>query len=648
VGEAADRPAPVILGTAGHIDHGKTSLVRALTGIDTDRLPEEKARGITIELGFAHLTVGKYRFGIVDVPGHERFVKAMVAGAVGVDLVVLVVAADEGVMPQTREHLDICQLLGVQAGLVALTKRDAVDDAFAELVIEDLRSFLKGTFLEKAPIIPCSATTGAGIDALKDALVALAPKVRTKDPDGLLRLPLDRVFTMHGFGTVVTGTLAAGRLRVGDEIAAEPSGVRAKVRGLEVHGEGVEEARAGQRTAVNLLGTPKEAVARGQVLVHPGELRPTSIADVRLEYLAVCRVPLKRRSKVLLHAGTAMVEGTALLVDRDELEPGGTALAQLHLAQPLVLLPGDRFILRGFAAQEGYGTTVGGGEVLRVLGPKLRKSGDEAAAILKELEGAPAERRVAAEVRLAGFGGLDRAQLGERLSFSRREIDAALSRLLSLRELLRFDKERGSVVHEKVLASLRTRTLELVDRSHAEAPERPGLSREELRSRLPADLPVRLFTLVVDGLVESGELVAEKDLVRRKGHTVERAASAVPAVAERMHSLLVARGLSPPRLQDLPTELGEDWARVAAAVDFLAQRGQLVRVGRELVFAEAPVAALRGRLVAHLKAHTQIDAQTWKEMCGTTRKFAIPLAEHFDAEKVTIRVGEVRRLRGAP
>ncbi|HEX8951082.1 MAG TPA: selenocysteine-specific translation elongation factor [Polyangia bacterium] len=365
-----------VIGTAGHIDHGKTTLVRALTGIDTDRLKEEKERGITIELGFAHLTLPTGEtVGVVDVPGHERFVRTMVAGAVGIDLVVLVVAADEGVMPQTREHLDICGLLGITRGVVALTKADLVDAELRELAVADIGETLRGTFLEGAPIIAVSAKSGEGLDALKSAIAAGLREVPGKDPEALARLPIDRVFSMKGFGTVVTGTLWAGRIKPGDDLVALPplpGGAPGKVRGVQVHGVTVGEARAGNRTAINLT-TPKEQLARGQVLVRPGELEAGRLVDVRLRYLATSKRALKRRARLLVHAGTAQSLATLSLLDGNELEPGQSGLAQLALDEPMVLLPGDRFILRGFALQRHHGTTVGGGVVLRTLGARLRR-----------------------------------------------------------------------------------------------------------------------------------------------------------------------------------------------------------------------------------------------------------------------------------
>ncbi len=417
---SAPAKAGRVIGTAGHIDHGKTSLVRALTGIDTDRLKEEKERGITIELGFAHLDLSSEGVaepvGVVDVPGHERFVKTMVAGAVGIDAVVLVVAADEGVMPQTREHLDICRLLDVQRGVVALTKADLAGPELVALAADDVRGALAGTFLAEAPIVPVSSVTGAGLPELRRAIAEALADAPTKDPEGLLRLPLDRVFSMKGFGTVVTGTLWAGRIAVGDEVTALPGGASGKVRGVQVHGATVGEARAGQRTACN-LSIAREALQRGETLTRAGTFVAGKLLDVRLRYLATSRAPLKRRARVMAHLGTAQVLATVALLDRGELQPGGDALAQIHLDEPLVALPGDRFILRGFALQKEHHTTIGGGTVLRVLGQRHRRGTPEVVAALKAAEAgarAPAER-VALEAQWAGIAGIARDELQMRV-----------------------------------------------------------------------------------------------------------------------------------------------------------------------------------------------------------------------------------------
>jgi selenocysteine-specific elongation factor len=643
-----------VIGTAGHIDHGKTALVRALTGIDTDRLKEEKERGITIELGFAHLTLPSgEKVGVVDVPGHERFVRAMVAGAVGIDLVVLVVAADEGVMPQTREHLDICGLLGVGRGVVALTKSDLVDGDLRALAAADVAETLAGTFLEGAPIIPCSAKSGEGLDALRAAIADGLRAAPGKDPEGLVRLPIDRVFSMKGFGTVVTGTLWAGRLRAGDDLLALPAlpgGAPGKTRGLQVHGAAVDEARAGNRTAVNVT-MPKEQLGRGQVLVRPGELEAGRMVDVRLRWLASTSKPLKRRARLLVHAGTAQTLATVSLLDAGTIEPGQSGLAQLLLDAPMVLLPGDRFIVRGFAMQRHHGTTVGGGTVLRVLGGRQRRGTPELVERLRRHEQALLDgdvaARVALEVERAGSAGLTRTALQMRLPDPPRAVDAALGKLQGERVVVRYDKERGSVVAAAALAQLKQAALAAVEAFHAAQPLADGLPREELRAKVSGD--VKLLHLVLESLVADRTLVVEREHVRRPQHDPARqqARADLAPLAERALQLWERAGLAPPRPAEAAVALSVTPAALQPVVDLLVRGGSLVRA-KDLVFHHAAVADLRARLVAHLQAHGQITPQEWKELVGASRKFAIPLAEHFDAEKVTLRVGDLRKLRGGP
>ena len=641
-----------VIGTAGHIDHGKTTLVRALTGIDTDRLKEEKERGITIELGFAHLALPTGEVvGVVDVPGHERFVRAMVAGAVGIDLVVLVVAADEGVMPQTREHLDICQLLGIKRGVVALSKSDLVDPELRELAVADVAETLKGTFLEGAPLIPVSAKTGDGLNTLKTAIAEGLRDLPGRDPDALARLPIDRVFSMKGFGTVVTGTLWSGILRPGDDVVALPplpGATAGKIRGAQVHGAAVAEARAGNRTALNLT-LPKEQLARGQVLARPGELEAGRLVDVQLEYLPTCKRALKRRARLLVHAGTAQTLATVALLDAPALDPGQSGLAQLALDEPMVMLPGDRFILRGFALQRHHGTTLGGGVVVRTLGARLRRGTPETLALLRDnaraLVANDVDTRTRLEVERAGRDGITRAALQMRLPFSPRVADAALARLASSRAIVRYDKERGAFVAKAALDELKHDAAAAVDAFHAAQPLAPGMPREELRAKVSPD--VRLLHLVLESLAATGGLVVDRDTVRRAEHDPARtrAQEALAPLAERALALFAAAALQPPRAVEAAATLAVTPDALQPVLDMLVRGGSLVRV-KDLLFHAPAVDALRDKLRAHFAAARELTPQQWKELVGASRKFAIPLAEHFDGEKLTMRVGEVRKLRG--
>ncbi len=631
-----------VLGTAGHIDHGKTSLVRALTGTDTDRLPEEKARGITIELGFARLDLPGVRLGVVDVPGHERFVRAMVAGATGIDLVLFVIAADEGIMPQTREHLAICELLGITTGVVALTKADLVEPEWLQMVTDEVRAHLATTFLSGAPIVPVSSTRGDGLDVLRDTIARLAQLVPARPESGLARLPVDRVFSVHGFGTVVTGTLVEGRLAVGDEVVAQPLGTGARIRGLETHGEPATAVGCGQRVAVNLGGVEIGDVPRGQTLTRAGELRATRRLEGRVTVLPALGRPLRSRSRVLLHAGTSQVEAEVTLLERAELAPGASDLAQLELASPLVVRPGDRFVLRGFVPLADHGRTLGGGLVLRTRVPRRRRADPTCAAALAALEHAPVVDLVAFELREAGAAGLSRAELAELVRAPAAAIDDALGRLRSGRACTLFDKAIGAHVHEQALADLEARLTSAVERFHVESPARPGASREELRSRVASALPPRVFQLALDRAVQRGALRIEADLVA----AVRRAASApLGAVTEALARLYAGAGLAPPRNQDLAEALGVTATDAAEALAALQRSGLVVRVSQELSFSAAALSELEARLCSHLDAHDTIDAAGMKALTGQSRKFTIPLGEYFDARKVTLRVGEIRKRR---
>lgn len=679
-----------VLGTAGHIDHGKTSLVRALTGIDTDRLKEEKARGITIELGFAHLALPSGAvIGVIDVPGHERFIRTMVAGAVGVDAALLVVAAEEGVMQQTREHLDICGLLGIRAGVVALTKCDLVEPELRALAVEELREALRGTFLESAQVVACSAKTGEGLPQLRQAIEAALTQTQGlapgRSPQGLLRLPVDRVFTLRGFGTVATGTLWSGTLRVGDELQPLPGTQVAKVRGLHVHGQAVTEAVAGQRTAVN-LALPLSAIARGETLVPPGTLQAGTLLDVRLTLLGIARGPLARRSRLLLHLGTAQTLVLVTLLDRERLEPGESALAQLQLAQPLSALPGDRFVLRGFAPQKNHGTTVGGGLVLRVL-PARHRRGSQAllqaltqtSGLLDELAAGRGLAKVARElVRLEaqrqGLGGVTLRWLRQVLPLPEVTLREALVAELNaghLTELVDAAMATGTAATgQEELQAVSCETLQLVAQAlqqvvlahHRSQPASLGLSKDALRSQLrplggtragvgegpPQECGPRLLQAALAQQLRRGQLRLDKDLLAAATHRVV-SDEKQQELTGQLAALFLQAGLAPPRPEELPALLSKKAvapaaAKLKAALDGLVRDGTLLRM-KDLLFHREPVQALRAQLCAFFERQPEINPTQWKELVGQSRKFAIPLAEYFDAQKLTLRVGDVRRLR---
>ncbi len=640
----------IVIGTAGHIDHGKSALVRALTGTDPDRLEEERRRGITIDLGFAHLDLGGGLVaGVVDVPGHERFVRTMVAGAGGVDLVVLVVAADEGVMPQTREHLDICRLLGLRRGIVALTKADlleGLEPGWADLVRGDVADTVKGTFLEGAEVVQVSARTGDGLEALRAALVAAVGETDERPADGPLFLPVDRAFTLKGFGTVVTGTLLSGAVAPEDEVELVPGGPRLRVRGVQVHGEAAEAARAGQRTAANLSGIEKDRVSRGQVLVAPGARATGRLLDVSLEALPALDRPLRQRRALELHLGTGHAEATLILLEDRQLAPGGRGLAQLHLDREVAVLPGQRFILRGPRTLAGRGRTLAGGRVLALAEKRRRPSRPGALDGLARLAGDDDGARVEALVRLAGTAGLPEADLPYATGRPKRVLARLVEGHLARRRLFLADPDARRLVHPDAVAALETAARQALADHHGADPLSAGLSKEALRAALPGPPPPRLFHRVLGALVDAGDAELDTDRVRLAGAGGALAGDAADEGARLLDRIQTA-ALTPPRVKDLAADLGLDAGRAAALLGRLADAGEVVKVKDDLYFATPALAELERRLVAYLDAHGAITTQAFKDLTGATRKHAIPLSEHFDRQHVTLRVGDKRVRRGA-
>ncbi|ANA41474.1 selenocysteine-specific translation elongation factor [Geobacter anodireducens] len=631
----------LILGTAGHIDHGKTSLVRALTGINTDRLPEEKSRGITIELGFAHLELpGGLQFGIVDVPGHERFVRTMVAGVGGMDMVMLVIAADEGVMPQTREHLEICQLLGVKRGLVVLTKSDMVEPDWLDLVVEEVRDYLVGSFLEEAPIVPASSRTGAGIEAVKAELARLAVQVDEKKTEGPFRLPVDRVFTVTGFGTVVTGTLLSGTISVGDEVELLPSGLPARVRGVQTHGRRGDAASAGQRVAVNLQGVEHTEVERGDIVVPRGVYRTTRAVDARLDYLPSAPRELRHRSTLRLHSATYEVPAQVILLDRDALIPGDSAYIQLRLRHPVLLLPGDPFVLRSYSPQ----ATLGGGRVLDPMPPRRRRRSDEALALLQAL----GEHSEPDTVRLLVSGslltGICFEDIVVRGGLSARRTEAVMAALLSTGEVVQMVREPRLFLSRASFASLKGLLLSEVEGYLRDNPLREGLGKEELKTRLPRRSDPRFFTPLLASLEKEGKIVVDRDLVKlpgRKGTvTVDQADFQV-----RVEKALQRGGYEPPTIKEMCDSLHCVEKMLLEHLNILAREGRAVKVKSDIFYAPEPVADIREKLMAYLRDKGEIMPPEFRELTGLSRKFMIPLLEFFDQEKMTIRVGDKRILR---
>jgi selenocysteine-specific elongation factor len=631
----------LILGTAGHVDHGKTSLVKALTGIDTDRLKEEKARGITIELGFAHLELpGGIRFGIVDVPGHEKFVRAMVAGVGGMDLVMLVIAADEGVMPQTREHLDILRLLGVMSGLVALTKRDLVDREWLELVTEEVRDFVADSFLEGAPIVPVSSRSGAGLDDLRAELVRLANSVDEKRREGSFRLPVDRVFTVAGFGTVVTGTLLSGEIRVGDELELLPSGREGRVRGIQAHGAKSEQGQAGQRLAVNIQGIDLDQAHRGDVVAPRGLFRATRAVDVRLDYLASAPRELKHRATLRLHSATYEVPAQVILLDRDTLQPGESAFVQLRLKEPALLLSGDSYILR----MSSPATTVGGGIVLDPFPPRRRRRNSEALELLDAFGQEEHQRTIALIIAQSLLSGIAFEDVLLRSGAPRKVAETALSALLSSGESLQVTREPRMFLAKCAFETLKKGLVDELAAFLDANPLKEGMGKEELKTRLPKRSDPRFFTPLLSALEKDGMVVPDRDIVRLAGKVARKNVTS-DDLTGKVGKFLKEGGIEPPTVREITERFRCDEKAVRDNLALLVRNGEVARISSDLFYSADALNGLREKLVAHLTEKGEVTPPEYRELTGLSRKFLIPLLEYFDSEKLTIRVGDKRVAR---
>ena len=631
---------PVIMGTAGHIDHGKTSLIKALTGINCDRLAEEQKRGITIELGFAYLDLNpQLRLGIIDVPGHERFVKNMVSGAAGIDFVLLVIAADEGIMPQTREHLEICSLLGIRAGLVALTKTDMVEEEWLELVREEVQAYLGGTFLEGAPIVPVSAHTGAGLEELKSHIAELSSTFAPDRRSDLFRLPVDRVFTMKGHGTVVTGTSISGALRLGEDIEIVPSGHSSKVRGLQVHGAAAEVARAGERTAVNLYGLEVAELERGEVLAHPQTLFPSPVWDVEMSCLSSSPNPLKHRTEVHFHHGSREILAKLFFLDRDKLEPGDTAVCQVRFPRPLPGVFGDRCIVRSFSPLQ----TVAGGRIINPLGRKVRRHSKDFET-LSGLGAMSGEELLLAQLRLAGRAGLTVAELRIMTDMESKLLDKTLQVLGGRQLAFQFDREDKRFVGADVLDGLAGECLVYLGDYHRREPMRQGLSRAELISGFGRGMHPKLVHFLVERLVKSGQVVLEGDILRLPDHVVSLA-SDQSGLRALMETSYMQSGFMPPTTKAFLEENGLTAKDVAQMYRLLMEEGVLIKVSEEFYYAKTAMDEIIGRVRGFFESNQEMGPQDFRDLTELTRKFAIPVLEYLDKEKITMRIGDKRQIR---
>jgi selenocysteine-specific elongation factor len=630
-----------VLGTAGHVDHGKTALIKALTGVDTDRLKEEKERGITIELGFASLNLPSGQtLGIVDVPGHEKFIKNMVSGAAGIDLVMMVIAADEGIMPQTKEHLHICSLLGISKGIVALTKIDLVEKDWLELVKSEIGEFFQGTFLEGAPIVPVSAIKEKGLADLLKALEATVSNIPEKADSGIFRLPVDRVFTMKGFGTVVTGTLVSDRIKIGEEIQILPEEITSRIRGIQVHNQPVEEAVAGQRTAINLQGMEKSAIKRGDVLARPETIRPSQRLDVFVEFLSANAKNLKNRTLVRLHTGTSEIIARVILLDKDELSPGQKAFAQLVLVNKDVVVAGDRFVLRSYSPI----TTIGGGQIIDPLPAKHKRHNGKIIDELNLLQNGTLPEKISVILERAGFTGINLRGLAFRLGINAKKIREALENLFSSKKAFLLDSDDTTVISAHFFNQLEELITKNLTAYHKKNPLQEGISKEELKASLGHVISPKLFNMAMSSLNKKGTVVSDKNNVRLSGHKIQLAGE-LDSLRQAIAKIYNEAGLTPPSLTEVVNDFKDQKAKAQSIVKLMLKDGDLIKINEELCFAREALEKLRADYKALLIKDGQAAPASFKDLTGLSRKYIIPLMEYFDMSKLTVRVGDHRILR---
>lgn len=617
----------VILGTAGHIDHGKSALVKALTGIDPDRLKEEKERGITLDLGFANIVYPDMVVGVVDVPGHERLIKNMLAGVGGIDMVMLVVAADEGVMPQTKEHLAICNLLKIKSGLIALNKADLVDEETLELAKEEVREAVKGTFLENADIISVSAKTGYNIELLKEKIKEEASKVAEKSPGGIFRMPIDRVFTLKGFGTVVTGTVLSGKISVDSPVEILPAGIISRIRGLQSHGQSLKEVFAGQRVGVNLQGVSKEDLKRGDIITVPSTLKPTYLIEARIELLKEAK-PLKHNAPIHFYLTTSETIGKVKLFGKSEIQPLEPAFAYIKLQEPLIAMAGDRFVIRRFSPLE----TLGGGLVLDPEPPKRKKDIDPSH--LDILYKGELSERIEIKIKRRGFKGMTISEIEGWVNIDLKEIHFALEKLLKKQRII---KAENRFFHIDIFNNFKTALINLVKDFHEKNPFKEGLPKEELKVKLSLER----FPEVLMLLPYIEDISVEGNIVKLKLAPKE----AIDIVLEnKILEQLKKNEFQPPFKDELAQILNIPESKLSDILKIIAKSGKIIRINDSLYLLKESYEKMLALLKDFFAKKPEMTVSEFRTMLNTTRKYALPYLEHLDSSKITLRVGEVRKL----
>lgn len=625
----------IIIGTAGHVDHGKTTLIKALTGIDTDRLKEEQERGMTIDLGFASLVLPNgQRVGIVDVPGHERFIKNMLAGAGGVDVALLIVAADESVMPQTVEHLEILQLLEVKRGVVALTKSDLVDSDWLGAVTEDISNTLSSTFLKDSPVIPVSSGTGQGIKDLLQVLQNACEAAESRDSSGLFRIPIDRIFTLTGFGTVITGTLVSGTVYVGDQVEIQPKGLNSRIRQLQVHGQKVDSATAGTRVAVNLAGLEVADLTRGDICAAPGTLKSSSAYDLKVNLLSNAPKPLKNRTRVRLYTGTAELMGRMLLLDREELKPGDSALAQFRSETPSAAMRGDRFVIRSYSPM----LTIGGGVIIDPLAAKHRRFDSTVISNLETSSQGDPKEILEGAIRRSSTG-INPGDLNKQTGLN--DIDNLLEILKTDGKVI--DLEGGRIIHISILNQHRGNILDALARFHSNNPLKPGMPKEELRNTAAKDFDIRTYSALISYFASSGDIYISDITVSQSGFQPSLDQKQ-QAMADKLTSELQNAGFNVPTQDELINRAGVSISDAKAMFELLVHRKVLVKVADGLYFHASAIEKAESMLREYLEKIGKITISEFRDLIQSSRKYALPILEYFDSKRVTRRQGDERIL----
>ena len=632
----------IILGTAGHVDHGKTSFIRALTGIDTDRLKEEKERGITIELGFAYLDLPcGHRLGIVDVPGHEKFVKNMVAGASGMDLVAFIIAADEGIMPQTREHFEICRLLGIRRGLIVITKKDMVETDWLEMVTEDVRSFFTGSFLEDAPLVAVSSLTGEGIEEVRSILDRLVASSPFSEPSGPFRLPIDRIFTMKGFGTVITGTAISGRIKTGEDLMIYPSRKSGKIRGIQVHNKETAEAEAGHRTAINLQGLEREAIKRGNMAASVDCLQPSYLLDGDFLYLASNKKNYKNRTRVRIHIGTAEIMGRVVLLEADEIEPGTHTNVQVLLEEQVGCWPGDRYVIRSYSPVH----TIGGGIIFNGSPRKRKRFREENGQVFAAYSAGKPEELVMLHISESGYNGLPFERLAVKMGVFGSRLNKIVQQLLSSHRLILIEQEKQRMVAAEVFEKLGQKLCATLASYHEANPLKSGLPKEELRALLYRALDQRLFQFLLNDLQKKKKIDHDGPLVRLADHRISLK-DEEKKLRRELELFYQQADLAPPTIKEVMAKFSRyPTPLLKEVLAIMVRDGFLAKATEDLYFHAPSLDNLKRKLVDHLLKHAEIDMPAFKDLTGLSRKFTIPLLEYFDKTRVTMRVGDKRILR---